>query len=175
MYYGKLETQLQEICKEKSIDTNDLKREWIKDFISKNIKSCKEKYYLKYGNPKDSVLIFGDDGEFYELSDGSRINKNTFDKMYRTDESEIEINPNEFFELTKTKIDIKKNPINYDPVDSKGFLTQSEDIWKNLDGYFKDLDITKIKFTGEKDEVWYEKEKAQSPKDTDYQKSKSKY
>ena len=146
MDYGKLEKLLKEICEKKSIDQHDLRKEWIKKYISENVDLCEDKYYIKYGTEKDSVLIFGDDGKFYELSDGSRIQKEVFDKMYRNEESEIEINPNEFFGSTKIEIEEKTiRPINTTTVDPKDFL-KGDNTWQNLAGFFKDLDITKIKF-----------------------------
>jgi hypothetical protein len=142
MDYGKLEKLLKEICEKKSIDQHDLRKEWIKKYISENVDLCEDKYYIKYGTEKDSVLIFGDDGKFYELSDGSLIQKEVFDKIYRNEESEIVINPNEFFGSTKIKI-VRPLLPKYDK--PKDFL-KGDNTWQNLAGFFKDLDITKIKF-----------------------------
>ena len=146
MYYGKLEKLLKEICKKKSIDQHDLKKELIKKYISENVDLCEDKYCIKYGTEKDtkkdSVLIFGDDGEFYELSDGSRIQKEVFDKMYRTEESEIVINPNEFFGSTKIEIEEKTTP-----VDPKEFMVSSNQSNDTLTDFFKNLDTKKLKYT----------------------------
>ena len=150
MYYGKLEKLLKEICEKKSIDQHDLKKELIKKYISENVDLCEDKYCIKYGTKKDtkkdSVLIFGDDGKFYELSDGSLIQKEVFDKIYRNEESEIVINPNEFFGSTKIKI-VRPLLPKYDK--PKDFL-KGDNTWQNLAGFFKDLDITKIKFHNNK-------------------------
>jgi hypothetical protein len=146
MDYGKLEKLLKEICEKKSIDQHDLRKEWIKKYISENVDLCEDKYYIKYGTEKDSVLIFGDDGKFYELSDGSLIQKEVFDKIYRNEESEIVINPNEFFGSTKIKI-VRPLLPKYDK--PKDFL-KGDNTWQNLAGFFKDLDITKIKFHNNK-------------------------
>ena len=102
MDYGKLEKLLKEICEKKSIDQHDLRKEWIKKYISENVDLCEDKYYIKYGTEKDSVLIFGDDGKFYELSDGSRIQKEVFDKMFKISNNQVIFGGN-YFDLPPTR------------------------------------------------------------------------
>jgi len=133
MYYGKLQHHFDEICKTKSLDKDELKNQMMKDFVEKHKDNISEKYYLKYYNDKDEILIYGDDGKYYELSDGSKINKRTFEKMFKSNKTgDIEINPFDFFNHNAINIKQHVKPINIKDFE-KGKMEFSQTVKKLFD------------------------------------------
>lgn len=141
MYYGKLEQCFSEICQEKSLNEKELKHQMIKDFVEKHKHLAKDKYYLKYQGDKDEILIYGDDGEYFELSDGSKMNKRVFEKMFKSEKNgEIEINPYDFF--NHNEIDIKKVET---PINMKDFDDERLSFSKNVKEFFDNIDTRNMK------------------------------
>lgn len=147
MYYGKLEELFDEICKSKSLDKEELKQQMIKEFVEKHKNLVSEKYYLKYYGDKDEILIFGDDGKYYELSDGSRVNKRTFEKMFKSEKTgDIEINPYDFFNYNainiKTTPKVEK-PI--EPINMKDFDQNRIEFANKIKKFFENIDVKNMK------------------------------
>jgi len=100
MKYEKLDKIFKDLCKQKNLKEDVIKNMLIKQYINDNLDNLNDKYiyYFKYDNNGDKYTIFGDDGKFYELNDGSIINKEIFEKSFQYNNHEsIKINPNEFF------------------------------------------------------------------------------
>jgi len=136
MYYGKLEDHFDEICNAKSLDKNELKNRWIKDFVEKHKKHCTKKYYLKYEGDKEEILVYGDSGKYFELSDGSLMEKRTFEKMFKSEKTgDIEINPYDFFNNNAINVKEVEKPINIDNYNKNRLeLAQSlKDFFENID------------------------------------------
>ena len=172
MYYGKLEQLFEEICKAKKLDIEDQKHQMIKNFVENNKKLVSEKYYLKYYGDDNEILIFGDNGKYYELSDGSKIDKRIFEKMFKHEKTgDIEVNPYDFWNYNainfkfvrgKSKQDeineqfsnfikanekVKQKKKYSDPIDPEKFNTYHENFVKKLKEFFDDIDTSKIKYT----------------------------
>ena len=153
----KLEKHFDQICKAKSLTKEEIKLKLLKEYIKKNIEHCDEKFYLKNDNENKEVLIFNDTGEFYELSDGSILHKNTFDKIYKTNKSDITVNSKEFFDnsvfnkfkpffekIDTTKIKDDNNKVLIDiTVNPTEFFNNSG--FNKIKSFFEKIDTTKIK------------------------------
>ncbi len=146
MYYGKLKMQFKELCAIKKLDESEVKKQWIKDFVIKNKSKCSEKYYLKYHGNKEEVLIFGDNGKFYELSNGSLIDKMTFEKMFRTEFTDLQVNPDDFF--TTAAFQINEKIIK--PIDIKKYDKNEMEFSKKIKDIFDDIDIKNVTFEKQK-------------------------
>lgn len=148
MYYGKLKEHFTEICKKKSLNKDEVQHELLKDYVKNNLNLCSKKYQLKNDYDQNKVLIIGDDGQFLELSDGSKIYKSTFEKMYQDENGDLKVNPNEFFSYNwEIKKEKPKVPKEDKPINPDKFFNDSSA--QKLKKFFKDIDITKIKFQDE--------------------------
>lgn len=138
MSYKKLNAYFDEICENKNLNKEELFKDFIKDFVNKNKSdlSEKHKFYLKNDEKPQATLIYGDNGDFYELNDGSSISKETFEKIYKP----IVVNPNEFFNplwSREIKLEEKVNP--------EDFFRNSISDWK-IKKYFENIDPSKLKY-----------------------------
>jgi len=147
MYYGKLEDHFDEICKAKSLNKDELKKQMIKEFVEKNKDVISEKYYLKYYGDKDEILVYGDDGQYFELSDGSRVNKRTFEKMFKSNKTgDIEINPYDFFNYNAINIKMHKKvekPI--EPINMDEFNRGRLEFANKIKSFFENIDTKNMK------------------------------
>lgn len=146
MSYKKLNEYFDELCESKKLDKELLFRDFIKEFVNNNksdLKS-KHKFYLKTDEKPTPTLIFGDNGDFFELSDGSQINKETFEKIYKNENEPILVNPTEFFDPAGWHQNIKFE----EKVNPSDFFNKSFFNWE-VKKYFENLDLSKIKFREE--------------------------
>jgi len=149
MYYGKLDELFEEICESKSLDKDELKHQIVKEFVEQHKDIISKKYYLKYYGDKDEILIYGDDGKYYELSDGSKINKRTFEKMFKSEQGgDLEINPHDFFNygainIKQNKKEIKENQ--YTEIDIGEFNKGSLYFAEKLKSFFDNIDTKNMK------------------------------
>lgn len=155
MSYKKLDDYFEEICESKHLDKEDVINDFIKDFVNKNKSELKEKhkFYLKTDEKPEVALIFGDNGNFYELNDGSKISKSTFEKIYKSDKEPIVVNPNEFFNPLWSK-EIKFE----EKVKPEDFFKNTFSDWK-IKKYFESIDPNKLQYYDEEDnkKVYYKK------------------
>lgn len=146
IYYGKLDDHFKEICEVKKLDENEIKQQMIKEFVENNKEHISEKYYLKYYDDKEVILVYGDDGQYFELSDGSRVNKRTFEKMFKSSKTgDIEINPYDFFNYNEIDIKFEKKEKPIEPINMKDFNDGRLNLSKKIKSFFDDIDTKNIK------------------------------
>jgi len=146
IYYGKLDDHFKEICKVKELDETEVKQQMIRDFVENNKTYVSEKYYLKYYDDKEEILVYGDDGQYFELSDGSRVNKRTFEKMFKSEKTgDIEVNPYDFFNYNKIDIKLEKKEKPIEPINMKDFNESRLDLSKKIKSFFDNIDTKNMK------------------------------
>jgi hypothetical protein len=142
MKYKKLNDIFVEICKIQNKKPETIKNKLIINYINDNIDKIKSNsiYYMKNDPNKKLYVIIGDDGEYFELNDGSIINKDIFEKTFLYDDmTSIKVNPNDFFKsspLEKIANELKQKIEINDKINSDNFFKPS--ITKKMFNNLKD-------------------------------------